>query len=581
MLLEKLFPRSEARSGTYNPAQWLIDWVHGGSQTLSGIQITQESALTISAVWRGINIVAGDVGKVPCYLYRRQGSGKVIADKHPMYNVVRRKPNPWTTAMDFKRLLTGHAILKGNGYAWIDQMDGRTILRQLDPTTTYPHELVGSEVMYITHFDGVPFGILGSKMLHIRNCSLDGIRGIGLVDKAKESLGLTIAAERYGAAFFGNSARPHVVIKYPTMLTKEKKTELREAWERAHQGVSKSAKTTVMDGGVDISTFGATNEESQFLATREFQIRDIANWIGVPPHMLGDTTRTAYASIEQENKSYLQQSLDYWLTAWEEECWEKLLTPEEKASDQYLFEFLRKKLIAMDAKTEAEVLAIDLNNGIQTLDEVRSIRNMQPLPNGRGELHRMPANIAIIGEDGFPVTSATPKEPEPPAEPADEPPADEPDSDAEPDEPADVTDDDAEPDTAGRSLDPARAVAVLEDAVRRCIRRLTHAATAAAKKPNRFIDWMNGLRDTHGHPLREAIVMPLWAATGASRADAGTDATQAADYILSRVFNELLDLAGKVTADQLEGAVVERMAAIEFCAADIAEVFITRKDKPS
>lgn len=565
MIVEKLFPSGAKRSqtsGVTRPASWFVDWVRGGPEALSGVQVNADSALTVSAIWRGISLVAGDVAKTPMYLYRRQGQGKQIADRHPAYQLIRRKPNPWMTAFDFKRTMTAHAIMAGSGYAWIDEHDGRTILRLLQPSSTWRDVASRQSVTYITVLDGTAYAVPSEAMLHLRNLTWDGVTGIGVVQKAREALGLSIAAERYGAAYFGNSARPNVAITYPTTLTREKKIEMRESWERAHRGIGNSNKVAILEGGVDFKEFGATNEEAQFLATREFQIRDIANWIGVPPHMLGDTTRTAYASIEQENKSYLQVSLDYWMTAWEEECWEKLLTPAEKASEEYVFEFLRKRLISMDAKAEQEVLTLQLNNGSLTVDEVRAMDNRDPLPGGRGAYHRMPLNLGIIGEDGLPqgVTKPEPAAPVP----------DDTDGDDDP-EPNDEPNDDSDDDRR------ARAVAVLEDAVRRCIRRVTHTAKAAAKKPRRFTAWLDAIPAEHTNPIRDVLVMPLWAATGCDRAEAGHHAAAATEAILSRVAAELLDVTGQATHDQLEAAVAERMASLEFAAADFAAQFTQRE----
>lgn len=563
MIVDKLFPRAARNqtSGVTKPASWFVDWARGGPEALSGVQVNADSALTVSSIWRGISLVAGDVAKTPVYLYRRQGQGKQVADRHPAYGLIRHKPNPWMNAFDFKRTVTAHAIMAGNGYAWIDKFDGRTILRLLQPSSTWRDTVNKQGVTYITVLDGKAYAVAAEEMLHIRNLTWDGVTGIGVVQKAREALGLSIAAERYGAAFFGNSARPNVAIKYPTTMTPEKKAEMRESWERAYRGIHNSNKVAILEGGIELQEFGATNEEAQFLATREFQIRDIANWIGVPPHMLGDTTRTAYASIEQENKSYLQVSLDYWMTAWEEELWEKLLTPVEKASDEYVFEFLRKRLISMDAKAEQEVLTLQLNNGSLTVDEVRAMDNRDPLPGGRGSYHRMPLNLGVIGEDGLPQGVAKPV----PTPPADTNPADTP-----PDEPVD--DDDSDDDRQ------ARAVAVLEDAVRRCIRRVAHTAKAAAKKPRRFIAWLETIPAEHTGPIRDVLVVPLWAATGCDRAEAGQHASAATEAILARVAADLLDVSGQATHEQLEAGVAERMAALEFAAADFAAEF-TEKGK--
>ena len=56
----------------------------------------------------------------------------------------------------------------------------------------------------------------------------------------------------------------------------------------------------------------------------------MANLLGVPAHKLGADIKSSYNSLEQENQDYLDQCLDFWLVRWEEECWDKLLTEEEK-----------------------------------------------------------------------------------------------------------------------------------------------------------------------------------------------------------------------------------------------------------
>ena len=123
----------------------------------------------------------------------------------------------------------------------------------------------------------------------------------------------------------------------------------------------------------------------------------MANIIGVPPHKIGDPTRTSHSSLESENQAYLQDSLDPWLCNWEKECEDKLLTEQQKTQDTHIVEFQRDAIIRVDKKTETESLAVEVNNGLLSLDEARAIKNRPPLPDGLGSTFRKPMNHENIG----------------------------------------------------------------------------------------------------------------------------------------------------------------------------------------
>jgi HK97 family phage portal protein len=98
-----------------------------------------------------------------------------------------------------------------------------------------------------------------------------------------------------------------------------------------YSGLENAHKAALLEDGVDLKILSNNARDSQLLETRAHEIREVANWFGIPPHKLGDTTRTAYASLEQENQSYLDDAVDPWLVTWEEEGRDKLLTEEQKA----------------------------------------------------------------------------------------------------------------------------------------------------------------------------------------------------------------------------------------------------------
>lgn len=399
-----------------DPANWLSDAVGGGASD-SGITVNSSTALTYSAVWRGVNLVARDVAKLPCVIYRRVGGGKERATDHPTHNLLAYKPNTDMTAFSFKAAVMHWALLKGNGYAYIVRRgDGRPVeLWPLSAERTYPVRENGM-LWYVTTVENEQRKIPARDMFHVRGITTDGVTGISVVEKARDSFGLGMAAHKYGRIFFKNSAKPPMVLEHPNQLSDPAKKTLRDSWLAMHQGLDNAHKVAVLEEGMKVHEFGISNEDAQFLETRQFEIREVANWFGVPPHKLGDTTRTAYASLEQENQAYLDDALDPWLVAYETEAWDKLLTQEERDSGDYVVEFLRNALVRANLQARGAYYQTAIQGGWMSPDEVRAKENENEQPGGIGRVYYRPLNVALADENGLTYLKNTDTKPAPASE---------------------------------------------------------------------------------------------------------------------------------------------------------------------
>lgn len=396
-LLTKLFAATpeNPKFSLQDPDAW--DALFSGLESTSGIRINREKALTYSPWWRGINLLSADVGKLPLHVFRRVGAGKEKAIDHASYFLLRRKPNEFQTAFQFRRQLTAHALSTGNGYGYVFRNgDGtaREIL-PLSPDVTFPVREDG-RLLYLTEVDEQQRKLFPEDVVHVRGLGFDGLTGYSAIEKAKESLGLGLGARKHATVYFKNAARPAVVIETPNRVDEKTITNLRTSWEQLYTGLDNAHRTAVLQQGMQAKPLSFSAKDSQFLETRQFELREVANWIGVPSHKVGDTTRTSFASLEQENRSYLSESLDVWLVTWEEECWDKLLSEEEKREDTHFVEFLRQASIQTDTKTEAEVFRIALGGQpYMTVNEVRSKLNMNPVDGG--DDLQQPLNMANPG----------------------------------------------------------------------------------------------------------------------------------------------------------------------------------------
>ena len=503
-----------------DPAAWEA---LGAAPTSSGLSVTQQTALTYSPWWRGISLLAGDCGKLPLHIYRRKGDGKERDPEHPSYPLLRRKPNPYQTAFQFRRLLTGWALSRGMGCANILRTgDGRAAeLWPLNPDQTYPVRANGVQY-FVTHLaTGEPRKLPYENVLCIRGFGEDDLAAQSVLDVAKESLGLGLALKKWNSKFFANGARPGVLLETPNKLQEQAKKELRESWERMQGGLDQAHRTAVLDNGLKANVISFNAEESQFIESQQFTVFDVSNFLGIPPHKLGAQEGLPYNSRENADQAYLDESLDPWLVCWEEECWDKLLTEQEKEQDSHVVEFLREALIRADLTARSNYYRTALGGRPWMLqNEVRGRENLNPVPGGDVMLD--PLNMGQGGAEN---------KPEPGKPPARMPPSD------------------SRPDRA--LLRP-----ILLDAAKRMVRRVGHSAARAARKPSEFLGWLDALETEHAATIAEAFA-PIAAAGGV------TDVLPAVRAMLATIRGSLLDVSGECRPAELPGRVEARMASLE------------------
>lgn len=419
-------PTAEARASLENPATsfsnpaaWFVD-SFGGGQSFAGETVSPHQALELSTMWRGVRLLAGDIAKLPLCTYRRTADarGKETDRQHAAHKLLRRRVAPSVSAVDFKEALAASAIWRGNGYARIYRTaGGRPVkLALLDPDSVFPAVLDG-EVFYVLEATpGEPRQVLfADQVLHVKGLGCDGLMGYDLVTVGKQVLGAARASLRYSGEFFANAAVPLGVIEMPGTLNENQKQKLSGQMSSWHGSSGKRHTTPVFDRGMIYKQVSYNARDSQLIESRKFSTREVANLLGLPPHKLGDDSRTSYSSLEQSNQEYLGESLDPWLCKIEQECELKLLTDEERETDSHLIEFNRKALLRADLATRTAANMTRLQNGTLSPNEWRAMENENPIPGG--DAYYIPLNFTTTGDD------QGADEPPPPSDPPADPPA--------------------------------------------------------------------------------------------------------------------------------------------------------------
>lgn len=525
-LLDRLLGRPPALARATGP--WPLSQTPGvlfaSNQSSAGVDVTEDNALSLSAVFAAVNLLSRIVGSLPKNVYRQWGRSKEKALTHPAYRLLHNSPNPEMTASSFSRALEWNRVIGGAAAAEI-VWAGNGKPAALYPVEAYrvrPEREEDGSLFY--RVDGTR-KVQPEDMLYVPHITKDGVVGWGFLRWACESLGLSIAAQEQAARLFSQGARPGGILSHPGNPAPAARQELRKTWEDTHGGQRNAGKTAVLWGGWSFTGEDGTfaPEEAQLLESRKFTTEEVSRWIGVPLTLLA--ALAAGGTVEQQMLMFLINHLGPILVDYEQEYDRKLLSPPAVYSKHNVGALLRG-----DANTRANYYGRMVQIGVFSVNDCLELEDMDPTDGG--DVHFFPLNMVPLHVAAKGPTVAPPAPPPPPADPG-EPPAPLPSGQADPpvSPPA-----------------PAAMRALLASTLDRLARVEGNAVRRAAEKPRQFLTWLEEWYPGHQERLAEALapvaaVAPSWdaAAPGAAWCSASRE--------------QLLDVAGSVTAAGLPAAV--------------------------
>lgn len=398
-------------SGLANPQGWLVELF--GGKTTSGVQVTEEKALCLPAVWSAVNRISSTIASLPLHVYRRRETGKEKAVQHPAYTLLHDAPNPLMTAMQFRRTLTAHVLLWGNGYAYIER-DGAgnpVALWPLSPAATFPVlvEVNGEQrLVYQTTINGQAKQLMDYEVLHVAGLGFDGIRGYSVIAMEREAVGLGLAMQEMTGRVVANNAVPPIVLIHPGELSREGQRNLAKAWKEDYGG-DNTGKVAVLSEGIKIEQLGMPLKDAEFLAQRNYTVLDIARIFNIPATMLeGADKAPTYASAEQFNLWFVQHTIRPWLVAWEQAISLRLFTGLERK--RYFAEHSIEGLLRGDSQARAEYYTKMFQIGALSINDIRELENQNSI-GPEGDKHFVPLNMVSIDQAGAPSQPARSLEP--------------------------------------------------------------------------------------------------------------------------------------------------------------------------
>ena len=463
----RLLPRAEVTTAR-SPATWFMEALFGQRESASGVRVTEATAMSLSPYYCGINMIAGTVASLPLNVYKTNGRQRDVWPAHPAHWLLHNEPNPQMTAMSFRQTMVYHAIDKGNAYAEI-LWDGRGNPFQLWPIPPHlctPRRDTDGRLWYeIRPYDKEVRYLKAEDVLHVPGLGYDGVVGYGLLQLARDSIGLSSAQEQYAAKFFRNGGNVSAVIEYDKSLTDPQFQRLNSQIVEKLQGLTNAHRVALLENGGKYKPLNPTHQESQLTEARRFTVEEWARWLNMPPHKLREMTHATFSNIEHQNIEWVVDTIRPWLVRFEQEYNRKLFRKQSVFYTKHVVE----GLLRGDLKSRYDAYAIARNWGWMSANDILELEDRNPLPGDLGDMYLVPLNMISAEHAG------EPPEPKPAAPSAAPDPAEEDMPDVTPDK------------TAARRF----AHAAAERVVRFEARMLDSNGTAAYINVNeRVRDWL-------------------------------------------------------------------------------------------
>lgn len=390
--LSRIFRSSPENPSTSlsNPAAWLTG-LFGTSKT--GVQVSEDNALTFSAVYAAVRIISETIASIPLNVYQYDGETRVKAEGHPIQELLARTPNSVSSSFTFREAMASNLVLHGNAYAKIElNAAGRpTSLIPLNPLLVEV-KVVDGEKVYIFNEKET---YLDYEVLHFVGLSFNGLTGKSPIQVAREAVAIGLAAQEYGARFYSNGANTGGIITAPGRLSVEAIKRLKESWNRANAGLNKSHGTAILEEGMKYEKIGLDPEAAQFLQSRKFQVNEIARIFRIPPSYLADLENSSTrANVEQQAIQFVRDCITPYVRRMEVELNRKLFRSDEA---NYYAYFTVEGLMRGDLKGRYDAYATARQWGWLSVNDIRDLENLNPVEGG--DIYLQPLNMVKSGED--------------------------------------------------------------------------------------------------------------------------------------------------------------------------------------
>lgn len=362
--------------------------------------ITEEKIMKIPTAQACVNLISGTIAQMPVYLYKENADGSIENVNDKRLKLLNHEANDFLNGNTLKRNMVKDYVLHGASYVSIVEA-GNTIL-ELHPLPARSivvnkkvangYRTVGAEIVLSTS-EGGAYNTVSRKPVVFKPYELmiaiqeshDGLTSKGVLKHGENLFKQALAEMEYTQNLYERGALPLGLLKTEGRMTENQVNSLRDAWKNLYGGVKNSAKTVVLQEGMDYQALSMNPNEIQMNDTKKATSSEICKLFGVPEGLINPNAGSYYTSIEQNSLHFLKHALAPIVTAIEAAMDRALLLESEKDSG-YFFRFDTSEIARATEKERVETAVRGIQGGLFTINEARAKFDLPNIDNGDATL---------------------------------------------------------------------------------------------------------------------------------------------------------------------------------------------------
>ena len=379
--------------------KWLFpDFSHIDGSNFLSIQndktlsaVNPNTALTFSTVFACVRVIAETIATLPLFVYKINGNNKVKAKDHSLYSLLHDSPNEECTSVSFIESLITQILLQGNGFVEVvrDNFNRVTELYLIDSNKIKVYRDSNGNKMFEYYDDGKIITLSPLQVMHIAGLGWNGVIGYSPIAMMRKQITTGLYQDNFALDFFSNGVKKVPIISHPKQLSKEAKINLKESFRTAWE-----TGIVVLEEDMKIEPVTMNLSDAQFLESRRFSVEEICRVFRVPPHLIGDLSRSTNNNIEHQSIEFVTHTIRPWCVRIEKALNGYLLSGSERK--KYNIEFNLDGLLRGDTLTRQQANQIKLNNGVLTRNEWRRQENLNEVDDEYGDEYFVSQQIKPI-----------------------------------------------------------------------------------------------------------------------------------------------------------------------------------------
>ena len=343
-------------------------------EVLSNLKLTpeyvgRERAMNIAALNACVNMIAGDVAKLPVRLFRKEG-GKVeeITDDRRVV-LLNKDPGDTLTAVEMKRaMITDYNLGKG-GYCFINKVGNefRSLHYVDERSISFVYNTDPIFKSYSVMVEGQRF--MPYQFIRVLRNTKNGRDGTPIYDEAQRMMSAVYSLLKYEENQNVTGGNKKGFLKSQRKLGKEAIDYVRTQWRKLYS--NNADNVMVLNEGAEFQECSNTSMEMQLNQNKITNSKDVCKLFLMPANILNGTP------TEQDRKLYVEECLNQVISAFECSLNRDLLLESEKTDHYFIVD--TSGMTKGDQEKRYNAYEKALKNGFMQVDEVREIENMPPL----------------------------------------------------------------------------------------------------------------------------------------------------------------------------------------------------------